>query len=126
MSIDQYSRVIDEWCNATGMSPWRTDEDMNVVIGDTTWGFIYDSIGTPDTLHVFGDLNIVDSVELNRRMLELNLSIDSHPGGTFALHPETSSMVYRLELPLTPGLDGAELPARLTALLGAARAQLFS
>jgi len=40
MNSEHYSRVIKEWCAATGMQAWVEHDDMHVEIDNTLIGLI--------------------------------------------------------------------------------------
>ncbi|HSY28219.1 MAG TPA: CesT family type III secretion system chaperone [Burkholderiaceae bacterium] len=126
LTIETYRRVIQEWCDASGMSPWATDANMHVDINDTTIGLIYAADQAPDTLFVFVDLGVFEHPDLHRHMLELNMLIDPNKNGQFALHPESGGVVYRVDLPLTQELNGAAMPQQIAAMVDQARSLLLS
>lgn len=124
MNEQTYSRVISEWCEATGMQPWATDADMHINIENTTVGLLYDETVSPGALHVYIDLGHLDLPDLHRQLLEFNMSLDSPHGGCFALHPETGGLVYRAAIALSDDTDGSALPQHIADLIAAARAPL--
>lgn len=124
MNAETYARVIGEWCEQTGMSPWETDADMHVEIDDATIGLIYDETCSPDFLHVFIDLGAFEYPDFHRRVLELNMAIAWPEGGAFALHPEAGSLAFHASIPLNQETGGGQLPALLSAMVAAARARL--
>ena len=124
MNARNYSRVISEWCEATGMKPWATDADMHIEIENTTVGLLYDETASPDALHVFIDLGRLELPDLHRQLLEFNMLLDSPHGGCFALHPQAGSLVYRAAIALSDATDGAALPQHIAELIVAARAPL--
>ena len=123
MSAEVFHRVIAEWCDHTGMSPWSPDADMHVEIENALVGLIYDEAGAPDVLQVFVDLGAMYP-DFYKRVLELNMSLDWHYAAFFALHSETGTLTYRACLPLEVETRGAELSARISELISAARTRL--
>jgi len=117
MSIENYRRVIQQWCAVTGMQPWEPDSDMHVDINDITVGLIYDSERCPDRLHVMADLGAFEFPDLATNMLKMNMLVNPEVSSYFALHPDTGNAVYRLDLSLTHETDGAMLPAQIASIL---------
>ncbi|MGE0331367.1 MAG: CesT family type III secretion system chaperone [Ramlibacter sp.] len=124
MNAQTYSRVITEWCEATGMQPWAADADMHIDIESTTVGLLYDETVSPNALHIYIDLGHMELPDLHRRLLELNMSLDSPHSGCFALHPEAGSLVFRAAIELSDDTDGATLPQHIADMIAAARAPL--
>jgi len=117
MSVENYRRVIQEWCDATGMQPWEPESDMHVDINDTTVGLIYDAEIAPDTLHAMADLGSFNFAGIETNMLKLNMLINPETSCYFELHPESGNAVYRIDVPLTPETNGATLPEHIANLL---------
>lgn len=124
MSSEHYSRVIQEWCTATGMPTWSEHEDMHVEIGDTLVGLIHTDTGASDALHVYIDLGHLELPELHRTLLEQNVAPQFSDQGCFGLHPLTSSIVYRTTIILTENTNGASLPQELNQLIDSIRERL--
>lgn len=124
MSSEHYSRVIQEWCTATGMQAWVEHNDMHVEIGNTLIGLIHGGAQAPDALHIYIDLGHLTLPELYRSLLEQNVLLQSDDDGCFGLHPLTQSIVYRINLHLTADTNGATLPQKINRLIHSARARL--
>lgn len=124
MNAQTYSRVINEWCEATGMQPWAPDADMHIDIENTTVGLLYDEHASPNALHVYIDLGHMELPDLHRQLLEFNMLLDSPHGGCFALHPHSGSLVYRAAIALSDDTNGAALPQHIAGLIATARAPL--
>lgn len=115
-----YERVIQSWCEATGMSPWPLDAQQHIELDGHTVGLLYDA-GQPLHLDVLFELGHVGGTDLAHELLELNARVDLPHGGCYALHPGAGTVVYRLRLALTEDLDGATLPLLLNEALQQAR-----
>ena len=124
MSSEHYSRVIQEWCDATGMQVWVEHNDMHVEIGDTLIGLIHGGTQAPDDLHVYIDLGHLELPELYRSLLEQNVLLQSEDQGCFGLHPVTNSIVYRTSVHLTADTNGATLPQKINQLIHLERARI--
>ena len=117
MSSENYSRVIREWCAATGMQAWAEHEDMHISIGDTLIGLIHNSSETPELLHVYIDLGHWDRPDLYRILLEENTPIGCDDHGCFGLHPVTGSIVYRSQKLLSAESNGTNLLEEIKHLI---------
>jgi hypothetical protein len=126
MSTANYRRVIQQWCDATGMSPWSPEDDMHIDIADTTIGLVHDAHASPDFLHVYFDLGQWEFPDIHRCLLQENLVVDRRGNACFGLHPETGSIVYRLSILLTVETDGATLPDVLAETIDVARQRLLA
>jgi hypothetical protein len=126
MSAVIYERVIAEWCNATGMTPWAADAHMHVELEGTTVGLVFAEDVNPQVLNVYFDLGTMDFPDMNQFLLLMNIPVDTPGGGCYALHPETGSVVYRMGLELNDALDGASLPEMLYQCLLQSRARLHA
>jgi len=126
MSVEVYGRVIQEWCGATGMTPWEPAEDMNVEVDGTVVGLIYNGDLDPGTLHLYFDLGHLEYPDLHKTLLQANALIEPDGHGYFALHPESGSVVYRSDLALTEQTSGSALPELLGSLLDVARQRVLA
>src|SRR5262249_20204021 len=109
----QYERVIKEWCDETGMTPWALGDDMHVDIEGVTVGLIHDGSEVPETLHVYFDLGFMDYPHLHQKLLAANTVQRVEGNGYFGLHPDSGNVVYRVDVMLNDQTSGAELPAAL-------------
>ena len=124
MSSENYSRVIREWCAATGVQAWAKHEDMHISIGDTLVGLIPNSAETPDLLHVYIDLGHWERPDLYRILLEENTPICCHDHGCFGLHPVTGSIVDRSQKLLSAESNGTKLLEEIKHLIHSAKTHL--
>jgi hypothetical protein len=124
MRGENYTRVIQEWCATTGMLAWSDNDDKHVEIDDAVVAFIPSGDHEPDCLHVLIDLGHYDFPDLQRCLLEHNVSLDSPGHGCFGIHPTTGSVVYRVMLNLGRDTDGHFLPHHISLLIQNARALL--
>jgi hypothetical protein len=124
MRGENYTRVIQEWCATTGMLAWSDNDDKHVEIDDAVVAFIPSGDHEPDCLHVLIDLGHYDFPDLQRCLLEHNVSLDSPGHGCFGIHPTTGSVVYRVMLNLGRDTDGHFLPYHISQLIQNARALL--
>lgn len=124
MSNENYSRVIREWCAATGMQAWAEHEDMHISIGDTLVGLIHNHSETQELLHVYIDLGHWDRPDLYRILLEENTPISSDDHGCFGLHPVTGSIVYRSQKSLSSDSNGTNLLEEIKRLIHVAKIRL--
>jgi hypothetical protein len=124
MRGENYTRVIQEWCATTGMLAWSDNDDKHVEIDDAVVAFISSGDHEPDCLHVLIDLGHYDFPDLQRCLLEHNVSLDSPGHGCFGIHPTTGSVVYRVMLNLGRDTDGHFLPHHISLLIQNARALL--
>ena len=121
---ENYHRVIEEWCAATGMAVWPDQDDKHVEIDDAVVALVHGGNNDPDTLHILIDLGPYDFPDLQRSLLEMNVPLDSPEHGCFGLHPITGSVVYRAKLHLASDTDGYHLPHFISELIHNARARL--
>ncbi|HSY26784.1 MAG TPA: hypothetical protein VK832_04735 [Burkholderiaceae bacterium] len=121
MSLENYRKVIDQWCEATGMQAWNAEHDMHVDINNTTVGLIYDEGTSPDKLHVMADMGQFNFADIQAAMLRENMQIKPGASCYFALHPDSGSAVYRMDFPLTQETDGGALPLKIATLLASAQ-----
>lgn len=126
MTSEHYSRVIREWCEATGMQAWDERDDMHVEINDTLVGLIPGGDADPDTLHIYIDLGRYDAPEILPGLLAANVPLEADDPGCFGLHPLTQSVVYRTSKRLDANTNGARLPSALDALIQSARDKFAS
>jgi hypothetical protein len=124
MRSEHYSRVIQEWCNATGMHAWSEHSDMHVEIEDTLVGLINGGEDNPDLIHIYIDLGHIEMPDLHRALLEQNITSELSNQGYFGVHPLTQSIVYRTSVHLTADTNGASLPKVLNQLIHTVRDQL--
>ena len=124
MSSENYSRVIHEWCTATGMQVWAAHEDMHISIGETLVGLIHNTSETPELLHVYIDLGHWERPDLYRKLLEENTPISSEDHGCFGLHPETGSVVYRSKKLLSDESNGTKLIEEIKQLIHVVKTRL--
>lgn len=124
MMSDHYPRVIQEWCDATGMQAWPEHDDMHVEIDHTLVGLIHGGDSEPDALHIYIDLGHLELPELYRNLLEQNVQLENPQHGCFAVHPLTNSIVYRTSMQLSAATNGAHLPQELNQLIQLVRARL--
>ena len=128
MSTANYLRVIQQWCDATGMTPcvsWRVDTHID--IADTTVGLVHDARTSPDFLHVYFDLGQWEFPKIFTGVsCKTTWSSTRAATAYFGLHPETGSIVYRLSIALTVGTDGASLPDVLAEASDVARQRLLA
>lgn len=124
MNAQCYSRVIDAWCAATGMTRWDPDAIMHVDIDGTTVAMMYDEASLPDMLVCHFDLGSIEQADLHRQLLQKNLLMGALPGGRFGVHPDSGHVIFSQEVPLTEDTPGGELPAFLAAAAAQARAVL--
>ena len=124
MHRENYSRIIREWCAATGMQAWREDEDKHVEIEGVICGLIPGGTDEPDVMHVYIDLGPYDFPDLHQRLLERNVPLAPPDKGCFGLHPITGSVVYRTAFHLSTDSDGAQLPEKISTLIQLAREQM--
>ena len=108
-----YERIIGEWCEQTGMSPWGTGDNMHVDIENTTIGLIYEAEETPETLHVYVDLGAMEYPDLHQKLLTANAVGRPEGNGYFGLHPDAGTVVYRVDLALDERVSGRDLPGLL-------------
>ena len=123
MSTDSYRRVIDQWCDSTGMMPWAIDADMQIDVENTTVGLLYDPESAPAALCAYIDIGLTDSPGLHKRLLELNARLGTPDRGYFALHPTSGEAIYRINIVLSDEVNGAELPVFLATAIESARAR---
>ena len=124
MGNEHFSRVIKEWCSATGMRGWTEHEDMHVEFGDTLVGLIHGGEDAPDDLQIYIDLGQIELPDLHRALLEQNILPEFPSSGCFGLHPLTNSIVYRTRLTLTAETNGASLPLEIHQIIDSARERL--
>lgn len=124
MHRENYGRIIQEWCVATGMTVWREDEDKHVEIDGVVCGLIPGRHDEPDLMHVLIDLGHHYLPNLHQHLLEKNVPLASSDRGCFGLHPITGSVVYRTSFQLTSETDGGQLPAKISTLIQSATEQL--
>ena len=121
---ENYTRVIQEWCAATGMAAWAEQDDKHVEIDDAVVALVPGGKDSPDTLHILIDLGHYDFSDLQRCLLEHNVALNSPGYGCFGLHPITGSVVYRVMLNLANDTDGFLLPHYISQLIHNARSLL--
>lgn len=126
MTSEHYSRVIREWCDATGMQAWDERDDMHLQINDTLVGLIPGSDDEPDSLNIYLDLGRYDVPDLYASLLEANVALHGDDHGCFGLHPLTQAVVYRTSRQLQADTDGSQLPSALDALIRSAKSRLAS
>lgn len=56
---ENYTRVIQEWCAATGMAAWADQDDKHVVIDDGVVALVPGGNDSPDTLHILIELGFL-------------------------------------------------------------------
>ena len=117
MHRENYGRIIQEWCNATGMTLWQEHEDKHVEIDGFVCGLIPGGHKEPDVMHVLIDLGNPYFPDLHQRLLEQNVPLESLDRGCFGLHPITGSVVYRTSFQLTSETNGGELPLKISVLI---------
>ena len=91
---------------------------------DTVVGLIYDEELAPRILCLHLDLGRVEQVDLYRELLEANMLIAAPETGYFAVHPNSGSIVYRVNLPLTSDVDGGHLAGVILDFLELAQGKL--
>lgn len=121
---ENYTRVIQEWCAATGMASWAGQDEKHVEIDDAVVALVPGGNDATDALHILIDLGYYDFPDLQRCLLEHNVSLDSPGNGCFGLHPVTGSVVYRVMLNLGNDTDGYLLPHHISQLIHSARSLL--
>ncbi len=124
MSSENYSRVIREWCAATGMQTWAAHEDMHISIGETLVGLIHNNSETPELIHVYIDLGHWERPDLYRILLEENTPLNFDDHGCFGLHPVTGSIVYRSQKLLSDEISGANFLEEIKHLVHVAKIRL--
>ncbi|MBX3610295.1 MAG: hypothetical protein KF871_10400 [Hydrogenophaga sp.] len=115
-----------EWCEATQCEPWQPSELVNLTIDAQEFGLRFTGEGRQELLQVIGDLGLQPSPELNERLLMLNADLDNRDGGTYAVHPEQPLVVYRLHIPLSTQVDGADLPQFIASRFDEARFRVLA
>jgi hypothetical protein len=124
VSSENYSRVIREWCAATGMQAWAAHEDMHISIGETLVGLIHNNSETPELLHVYIDLGHWERPDLYRILLEENTPLNFDDHGCFGLHPITGSIVYRSQKLLSDEISGTNFLEEIKQLIHVAKTRL--
>ncbi len=123
---EHYTRVIQEWCAATGMAAWAGNDDKHVEIDDAVVALVPGGNDAPDTLHILIDLGHYDFPDLQRSLLEHNVPLNSPGYGCFGIHPVTGTVVYRVMLNLANDTDGYQLPHYISQLIQNTRSLLGS
>jgi hypothetical protein len=128
MSEAGYKELIRELCETAGVgSGWeRMAQTQHMEINGVTTAIVHDETTAPDTLGIYFDLGAAPEPDVAARLLEYNMAVKTDPIGTgrFGLLPREGSVVYRIDVPWTSSLGGAELSSLIAARLAAARLAL--
>lgn len=120
---DLFRRVVTQLCEAVGLARPSADEDFHFELDGHVVALLHHPEVRPELLHICADLGPMQTRDLHRSLLELNVPLAGGDGGCFGLHPATGSVVYRTSLQLTADLDGAGLPGWIHEIVSGALAR---
>ncbi len=76
---ENYTRVIQKWCAATGMAAWADQDEKHVKIDDAVVALVPGGNDSPNALHILIYLGHYDFADLQGCLLEHNVALNS-PG----------------------------------------------
>lgn len=117
-----YLQLMRDLCAHAGIEAWeQVAQAEHLEIDGVTTGLLHDEVNSPDVLSICFELDVLHDPEVAKRLLEYNTLVlaDSNGAGRFGLLND--HIVYRVDMPWLPSLDGTALSACIGVHLHAAR-----
>ena len=113
-------KVLSQW--GVPAAQFEIDHEAQLTLGGVPATVVAGRHG--DMLHVYIDLGYHEGRDVHRRLLELNAPIQAPANGYFALDPVLKSVLYRVDVPLSPMVDAVQLGRALGTLASTVRRNL--